>query len=209
MVQRLQDGERMTEESEVRGLVAMLSDPYCVEDPRRFPRDPVAANSAGLYSWWADSVARDVFCKAGLDLNALRAGENEFALIYIGQAGATKWPSGRTSTASLRSRIKSNHIGGNIKSSTFRETIAAVLVAASYCAVVAPRKLSRNDNHELSDWIKDHCRVNAVPFGDRDSLGRIEDAVLQEIDPPCNIENRHTNDFRERLDELRKALRAG
>ena len=33
---------------------------------------------------------RDVFCKAGLDLNALRAGENEFALIYIGQAGADK-----------------------------------------------------------------------------------------------------------------------
>ena len=40
--------------------------------------------------------------------------------LYVAQAAATRWPSGRKSTATLKSRIRSNRLRGNLSSSTFR-----------------------------------------------------------------------------------------
>lgn len=69
----------------------------------------------GLYAWWADEAGLADLCSAL---------EEEIANpIYAGQAGATRWPSGRRGMATLASRIQSNHIGGNISSSTFRRDV--------------------------------------------------------------------------------------
>jgi hypothetical protein len=47
--------------------------------------------------------------------------------IYAGQAGATKWPSGKVGKATLGSRIGGNHLRGSISASTFRSTLASAL----------------------------------------------------------------------------------
>ena len=196
---------------DVEHLVAQLSDPNRAEDPRTFPRDPDAGGSAGLYSWWADSTAQKLFDEAGLRVGDSGATEScqELALIYVGQTGATSRRARKPSSATLTDRVRNNHIGGNLKSSTFRETISAVLLVPLGLTVVLPRKLARNDNERVSEWIKNHLRVSVVPFGDRDSLGHIERTVLGELDPLLNLKGRPSNPVRQRLEALREVLRMG
>ena len=105
--------------TEIRHLVAALKNERKAQAPAQFPVDRAEAGHAGLYSWWADSHG----VKA---LGAVLGGKLQ-PLIYVGQAGATRWPSGTRSAATLASRIGSQHIRGNARSSTFRLTISALL----------------------------------------------------------------------------------
>lgn len=196
---------------EVQQLVAHLSDPDRAEGPGTFPRDPDAGGSPGLYSWWADSPAQKLFAEAGVWVGDSGTMQNcqELALIYVGQTGATSRHARKPSSATLVDRVRNGHIGGNIKSSTFRETISAVLLVPLGLTLVQPRKLARNDNERVSEWIRDHLRVNIVAFGDRDALADVERTVLRELDPPLNLADRPPNPVRQRLEALRDLLRVG
>lgn len=89
----------------------------------------------GLYSWNVD-VAGARHLSAGLD-HEVSAG-----LVYAGQTGATKWPSGQRPRTTLKSRIGQSHIGGRIRGSTFRFTLAAALLKQLDLKPIAPKKLS-------------------------------------------------------------------
>lgn len=54
--------------------------------------------------------------------------------------------------------------------------------------------------------IESHLRVAIAPWEDRDSLERIEQAVLDELDPPFNLRGRPMTDRRQRITELRRAI---
>lgn len=181
-------------------IVTLLSDPSSAQHPRRFPQDSEAVSYSGLYSWWADATAIDLFAQEVGRVSTERC-------IYVGQTGATKWPSGTRSHSTLRDRILTNHIRGNLSSSTFRYTISAVLFAPLGLRLVKPMQFIQEDNKRVSGWIKDHLRVVVVPYVDRDSLGSVEEIVLDELDPPFNLRGRPTNDLRMRLKDLRKALK--
>lgn len=92
----------MNRRADVRRVTTLLSDPARSEHPRAYPADSIAAANAGLYSWWADAEAQELFFRAG--------GIPDGQFLCVGQAGASRWPSGRKSTATLKSRIPSNHI---------------------------------------------------------------------------------------------------
>ena len=62
------------------------------------------------------------------------------------------------------------------------------------------------DDRRVSRWIEDHRRVAIVRLDDRDALECIEQAVLDTLDPPFNLDVRPSTDLRRRLTELRKAL---
>ena len=188
----------MNRQTDVRRLVALLSDPTRSEPPRAFPTDSTAADRPGLYSWWADAEARDLFLQA--------SGFPVGRLLYAGQAGATKWPSGIRSTATLKSRIRGNHLRGNLSSSTFRLTISALLYEPLNLRLAKPGRLVLEDNRTVSEWIKRHLRVAIASLEDRDSLHRVEHAVLDALDPPLNLDGRPPTDLRRRLTELRKAI---
>jgi len=181
-------------------LAAALSDERRTEPPASFPADPSSASHAGLYSWWADDEARSLI--------AAQLGVPIPRLIYAGQAGATRWPSGTRSNATLASRIRGNHINGNASSSTFRLTISAILLDPLGLVVAKPGRLQRDDNRRVSDWIKEHLRVAIVPYHDRDSLGRIESEVLDLLDPPLNLDGRPPTDSRTLLSRLRRRITA-
>ena len=143
----------MTMESpESRRITALLSDPARAEDPCAFPMDDAIAGHAGLYSWWADSTATEL-------LPQIPGSVPPPHLIYVGQAGATSWPSGKSSRATLKSRILTDHIGGNASSSTFRLTITALLVDPLNLRVAKPGRLVLEDNRRVSAWIKEHLRI--------------------------------------------------
>lgn len=158
----------------------------------------MAASRPGLYSWWADKEARDVI---GLELGAEIG-----ALIYAGQAGATRQPSGTPSKATLRSRIMQNHINGNACSSTFRLTLSAVLLRPLGLRVAKPGRLTPESRAAVSAWIRRHLRVATISFDNPDSLGEVEDAVLEFLDPPLNLDGRSSTPARRRITILRRQI---
>ncbi len=84
------------------------------------------------------------------------------------------------------------HLGGNHEFSTFRRTLGAVL---------------RVDEARLTTWMHGHLRVVAVPCADADALGRLEELVLEEIDPPLNLKGMSRTPVRTRISELRRDYR--
>jgi len=78
------------------------------------------------------------------------------------------------------------HLRGNIRSSTFRQTLAALLVESLSLQVVGSNRLTPA-SEQLSGWMADHLRVAVQPYPDRGTLGAMERAILTRLDPPLNL----------------------
>jgi hypothetical protein len=151
-----------------------------------------SVEAPGLYSWWVDDAGANALSN---DLGSPVAP----GLIYLGQAGATKWPSGKRSGATIASRVLGNHIGGSVRGSTFRLTLAASLLAALDLRVAAPCKLAPESERKLTDWIMERLSVRVFPSDDPDGLLRLEDLVLGLLDPLLNLEGRPPSRLRTSL----------
>lgn len=174
---------------EVAALTAALTDPARARTPAEFlAAGQDGFNRPGLYSWWVDGAgAGDLADGLGMTFAP--------GLIYAGQAGATRWPSGQRSTNTLWGRIARMHLSGRAEFSTFRRTLAAALRDVP--------GLDGENAPQLDAWIGRHLRVIAVAVDDADELGRLEDAVLAALDPPLNLRGRPTTALRARLRERR------
>lgn len=179
-------------------IVSTLSLASNAVGPRSFPRDRAEAARPGMYAWWADDEALTIL---GEEIGAKLP-----ALIYVGQAGATRWPSGRRSSATLASRVGGQHIRGNARSSTFRLTVSSLLLRRFGLVPVAGGKLDPPSNARVSAWIADHLRVAIAPYDNRDTLGVVEAEVVTHLDPPLNLGHCLPSEARARLSELRRAL---
>jgi len=189
----------LVDDGTVTQLLACLTDPARRVSAAVFPAGSLDADQPGLYAWWADSKARRAISGAlGLDVPEL---------IYAGEAGATRWPSGARSSATLRSRIHTNHLSGNVSSSTFRLTLAAILLEDLGLEVVKPEQLSPRSDQALSAWIRRHLHIAIAPYPDRDHLTEVEERVLDRLDPILNIRGRPSSPARRRLTELRRRIR--
>jgi hypothetical protein len=161
------------------------------------PADFLASNgvgykTSGLYGWSVDSTgAGDLSRGLGLPVTA--------GLIYAGLAGATRWPSGVASTNNLWARIATMHLGGNHEFSTFRRTLGAILAAGE--------GRDHIDEAHLTAWMTSHLNILAVPYADADALGRLEELVLQRINPPFNLKGMPATPIRARIAELRRVHR--
>lgn len=155
-------------------------------------RDWAGLSSAGIHTWCVDSEgARDL--SVGLGTEVLPG------LIYAGQAGATRWPSGGRSKNTLWDRLVRMHLDGRARFSTFRRTHGSLLLE--------PLGLRDADDPALSEWIQSHLRVVAVAVVDADALMTIEHQVLEQLDPPLNLKRMLPTPVRLRLSELRRAGR--
>ncbi|MDQ3573620.1 MAG: hypothetical protein M3404_01660 [Actinomycetota bacterium] len=178
--------------------MGVLTDAMRASSPRSFPRDWDQAARPGMYGWWGDEEARAILGEAiGAELPPL---------LYVGQSGATKWPSGKRSSATLASRVDRQHIRGNARSSTFRLTISSLLLSRFGLVAVTGGKLDKASNERVSEWIADHLRVVIAPYDDRDNLGVVEAEVVTQLDPPLNLGHCLPSDARDRLTELRRSL---
>lgn len=171
-------------------LVAALSDRSSALTPDQLRcADRRLLSSPGLYTWWADDDgAADLSRGLG---HAVSPG-----LIYAGQAGATRWPSGKASSNTLWGRLVGMHLGGQANLSTFRITLAAIL---------SP-EWGGHDEDQLTAWMHAHLAVVPVPLADADTLGIVEEAVLARLDPPLNLQHMQRTPLRKELSRLRKAL---
>jgi hypothetical protein len=129
--------------------------------------------SPGLYSWWIDQTgAADL--QAGLDQPVARG------LIYVGLVGATRSRSRRASTNTLWARIVGMHLSGRHDFSTFRLSLGSILANA--------RREAEIDEARLTSWMHQHLRVVTIPIDDADTLNALESEVLQQLDPPLNLQ---------------------
>lgn len=162
-----------------------------------FPWGRTDLKSPGLYAWWVDS-------RGGSDLGLSTT--NQRTLVYAGQAGATRWPSGARSGATLLSRISGQHLRGRISSSTLRQTLAALLRDPLSLRLEAPGVLTSDSEQRLTTWIRDRLAASVWPTHHPDHLHDIEHRVIRRLDPPLNLAGASSNDVRARLAAGRRAL---
>jgi hypothetical protein len=153
----------------------------------------------GLYAWWVDEEgARQLSDGLGIPVPAGR--------IYAGQAGATKWPSGRSSDNTLARRIGQMHLGGKVRMSTFRWTLVSALFTRLGVEVRAPMVITAESEEALTAWMRRHLSLAVFPFDDRDALESLEQSVLTSLDPPLNLKHMAVSDVRSRLTEARRRI---
>lgn len=115
---------------------------------------------AGLYAWYVDQ-------DGAAELSKGLRHKVDGGLIYVGQTGATAWPSGKHSESVLAERIGKYHISGKVRSSTFRLTLAACLLDVCSLQCIGPRKLTPASEHELSKWVRRHLKFAIYSTDDR------------------------------------------
>jgi hypothetical protein len=157
----------------------------------------------GLYAWWVDEVGAAELTRGlapGRDLN-VSAGR-----IDLGQAGATKWPSGRANDDTLGRRIGEVHLRGRVRMSTFRWTLASILFDQLELRGQAAMLINAPSEQALSDWMRAHLSVAVHPHDDRDTLGGLEHALLERLDPPLNLNHMQPSPIRARVADLRRRI---
>ena len=151
----------------------------------------------GVYAWWVSPGAlRDVRGPAHPT--------ELLELLYVGIA-----PKDASSTATLRSRIRGQHLGGNIGSSTFRQSLAALLFEDQGCATRrsgSRAQLVPEDNRALREWQLEHLRLAWV---ERPRPWTVEARVIALMTPPLNLANNASSPLYQRLKGLRAKLRGG
>jgi hypothetical protein len=166
---------------------------------REWPAGVTCLDRPGLFAWWVDEAgALDLSRGLGLSVAPGR--------IHAGQAGATKWPSGKAGTGALGARIGEVHLGGKVRMSTFRWSLAAVLFGQLEVQVQAAMLITASSEQTLTAWMREHLSVAVHAHDDRDTLGGLERAVLLQLDPPLNLGQMPSTPVRARLTELRRRI---
>ena len=145
-------------------------------EPSGIPVEP------GFYAWWL--IDRSALPDIPLD-------DSPPHLLYVGIA-----PSRASSSATLRSRVLGNHVGGNLAASTFRRSLAALLWRREGWTpyVTAKRKLrfTTEDNAALTAWQFEHLlltwAVTTEPW-------QIEAQVIADLKPPLNVDHNSAHVF--------------
>lgn len=156
----------------------------------------------GLYSWWVDQVG-------AVELSEALETRVSPGRLYVGQAGATSWPSGKKRAATLRSRISLMHLGSSIAFSTLRLSLAACLRSILGLEVVGAKKISPASEAALTQWMEQHLELATFAYDDADALNALEQEVLAALDPPFNLRHLPATEVRRRLRRLRRSISAG
>jgi hypothetical protein len=184
----------MTEDVEriVRVLLEPPADLQRASDAERgIPREP------GFYAWWAATGAIK-----GVPPNPNPMVEG-LDLFYVGIS-----PRNARSTRNLRARVVDNHLNGNTGSSTFRLTLASLLLETLKLTPLRRGKkviLPPDQNTKLSRWQRDHLRltwcVQPEPW-------LYEEGVIRTLAPPLNIATNAQHPFYVTLRAARAGFRA-
>ncbi len=182
------DPDAATFDGDAAPIVAKLSDPDAAYTSAELAAlERLRLDGPGLYSWFVDGQGAE-------DLSRGLAHAVTPGLVYVGQTGATKWPSGKASNSTLLKRLRRQHLRGRRSASTLRKTLGGVLDAAFGQVVI---------REELSEWMAEHMRVVPLLVDDANSLGDLERQVVQALNPPLNLEHASSEALRVELRRLR------
>lgn len=132
-------------------VTALLGPPVPVAGAEEPPAAGGLPDNPGFYAWWAS-----VGAIPGIPLD-LHPANPSLSLFYVGIA-----PHDPSSSQTVRKRVIDNHLKGNTGSSTFRFTLAALLLEALDLHPEERKMkvvLAKPDNQRLSDWQRTHLSL--------------------------------------------------
>lgn len=150
----------------------------------------------GFYGWWSRRGA------IGGVPHVAHPLEGDLSLLYIGIS-----PVREGSRQTIRSRVIGNHLKGNVGSSTFRFTLAALLIDALALRPFIRRTkvaLDAADNARLSQWQREHLLLTWCP---RQRPWEIESEVIAQLGPPLNSAGNAAHAFYPRVRVARAEFR--
>jgi hypothetical protein len=157
--------------------------------PGGLPKEP------GLYAWWTvrGSIPGVPQCP--------HPTQDRLDLFYVGIA-----PKDASSRATLRSRVRGNHIRGNTGSSTFRQTLASLLFEnRGWKPRMTDRPLlTSEDNKELMKWQHQHLRLT---WAIHPRPWEIEHEVIRRVEPPLDLAGNQAHPFWQTLTDARKRFK--
>ena len=160
-----------------RVVEALYAEPVSTDRARASPVAGGLPTSAGFYAWWIAPGSIP-----GLPHRSHPSADCDLDLLYVGIA-----PNSPTSKQTLRSRVVGNHLSGNTGSSTFRLSLASLLLDGEGFKPLATSTkyvLTREDNQRLSAWQRASLSLNwceqAEPWA-------VEPAVIAAMQPPLNL----------------------
>ena len=175
---------------------ALCSAPVGVSQALLSPECGGIPASPGLYSWWCpDDVLEIVPVVRPLE-------RSDHRLLYVGIA-----PRSELSHATLRSRVIGSHLRGTTGRSTFRLSLAALLLDQLDLHPVmrgAKVLLSAEENSNLSTWMGRSLRVGWVV---QEQPWRIERDVIVALKPPLNRALNSTHPFNADMRQRRAQFR--
>jgi hypothetical protein len=158
---------------------------------RGLPPDP------GFYAWWARDGSLP-----GTPAQP-HPTQDGWGLLYVGIA-----PVRSSSKQRLRSRVAGNHLQGNTGASTFRLSLAALLLDdldfhpfRKGAKVVLPA----SENRALSTWQRANLRITWVV---QREPWTYEPSVIDRLQPPLNLAGNTSHPFHQTMSEARAAFRA-
>jgi hypothetical protein len=168
-----------------------------IGEAHRKPNDGGVPEVPGVYAWWMS---------AGVitGLKGPAHPTEQLELLYVGIA-----PKNAQSRATLRSRIRGQHLGGNIGSSTFRQSLAGLLFEDQgwiTCWSGSRMQPVPEHNRALGEWQHDHLRLAWV---ERTRPWSIEARVIALLEPPLNLASNASHPLYGQLKVLRRKLRTG
>ena len=173
--------------------------PVTIAQARQAPTKGGIPAVQGIYTWWA--VGRDTLPEVPGPANPA---DPSLRLLYVGVA-----PARVSSNANLRTRVLSQHAGGNLASSTFRFSLAALLWEEQHWQPLAGSGekvvLSREQNSELSRWQEQHLRLSWVVL---EKPWSREAQMIGELEPPLNLAENTGHPNHRLLSAARERLRA-
>ncbi|MBC7630606.1 DUF6884 domain-containing protein [Aeromicrobium sp.] len=145
----------------------------------------------GLYGWFVDPVG-------ARDLNRCLLLPVRSGLIFVGQVGGPSWQSLADPVLNLRDHVERIQLHGRARASTFRMTLATVL--REYL------RMSSLEDPRLTSWMTEHLSIAVWPSLESGELRNLEQQVVSELDPPLNVDHLPANEYRARLNQMRRAL---
>jgi hypothetical protein len=160
--------------------------------------DSVLPEKPGFYGWWVlESHLSDA--QPAIPLRRPEGAEPPWCLLYVGIA-----PKGPRSTRTVALRLRKDHRSGNVGGSTFRQSMASLLLAPLELVHKAGHDRSRLvDETALTEWIDVHCGLSIATY---ERPWELENQVIRALDPPLNLRP-GWHPFRQEVDAARRALR--
>jgi hypothetical protein len=149
----------------------------------------------GCYAWWAELGSMPRVPK---NPHPTSSG---MTLFYVGIS-----PGSASSSQTIRSRVLNNHLRGNLGSSTFRKTLAALLLQE---LDLHPREtttkveLPKDENARISSWQGKHL---ALTWCVTPQPWVTELAVIVALVPPLNLASNADHEIFPTLGDARRKL---
>jgi hypothetical protein len=185
--------------ADVDAALKALADVAQAVPAGEWPPPLTGLDGPGLHSWWVDEEGAAQLSRGLGHIVPPRR-------IYLGQAGATKWPAGKAAVTTLARQIAETHLGGRVRSSDLRFSLAAALLGELALQVQAPMLVTPASEAALGEWMKQHLAVAVHAVADPGALEILERRLLLQLDPPLNLLHLPPSPARVRLAELRRVI---